>query len=97
MTIDPRLERIELHLDKLGEKIDGLTKVVIDMAKIEERMINLFGRIDKYEEKQSALEERLREIEKVTSSRGVVFKMIDKLVWILIGVFSAAFLGGFLS
>jgi hemerythrin superfamily protein len=85
MADDQRFDRVEKNLDKLGDKIDELTKVVTAMARIEERMVTLFKRMDRYDEAHSDLDERLTEIEKTSSKRGVVYHLIDKGFWLIIG------------
>ena len=55
MAEEPRFERMEKQIEKLGDKIDDLTKVVTVMARIEERMITLFKRMETYEFPRSSL------------------------------------------
>lgn len=82
---DQRFERMEKSIDKLGEKVDDLTKVVTVMARIEERMVTLFKRMDLYEVDRAKMATRIDTIEKVTLQRGVVYQALDKGVWLLIG------------
>lgn len=82
---DQRFERMEKSIDKLGEKVDDLTKVVTAMARIEERMITLFKRMDLYEADRAKLSTRIETIEKVTLQRGVVYQALDKGIWLLLG------------
>lgn len=85
MPDDQRFDRIEKNLDRLGDKIDELTKVVTAMARIEERMVTLFKRMDRYDEAQTDLQERLAEVEKVSTKRGVIYHLVDKGFWLLVG------------
>jgi uncharacterized protein YdcH (DUF465 family) len=85
MAEDPRFDRVEKHLDKLGDKIDELTKVVTTMARIEERMVTLFKRMDMYETRNGSLDDRLTSIENGTVRHGVVFGLFDKLFWLALG------------
>lgn len=85
MPDDQRFDRIEKNLDRLGDKIDELTKVVTAMARIEERMVTLFKRMDRYDEAQTDLHERLAEVEKVSTKRGVIYHLVDKGFWLLVG------------
>lgn len=85
MADDQRFDRIEKNLDKLGDKIDELTKVVTAMARIEERMVTLFKRMDRYDEAQADLDDRLAEVEKVSTKRGVVYQLLDKGFWLVVG------------
>ena len=76
---------MEKHLDKLGDKIDELTKVVTTMARIEERMVTLFKRMDVYEIRHETLDTRLANIESGSAKNGVVFGLFDKVFWIIVG------------
>ena len=76
---------MEKHLDKLGDKIDELTKVVTTMARIEERMVTLFKRMDTYDTRHDALDTRLTDIESGSAKHGVVFGLFDKIFWIIVG------------
>lgn len=75
----------EKRLDRIETKLDELTKVVTDLARIEERMVTLFKRMDKYDAQQTTMDGRLSSVEKVTVRRGVVFDALNKGFWVVIG------------
>lgn len=75
---EDRLTRIEDKLDKMSEAITLL-------ARMEERMVTLFKRMDKYDEAQGKLLTRVEAVEKVTIQRGVVYHLIDKGFWLVAG------------
>lgn len=50
-----RLHRIELKLDKLAE-------AVVQLARMEERLVTLFNRMDSWETRQLKLESRVDDI-----------------------------------
>lgn len=75
---EDRLTRIEDKLDKMSEAITLL-------ARMEERMVTLFKRMDKYDEHQSKLSDRVGAVEKATLQRGVVYHLIDKGFWLVVG------------
>ena len=79
---DQRLSRIELKLDKLSD-------AVVSLARMEERMLTLFKRMDSYDQKQIIVENRVREVEKVSISRGAIFRLVDKMVWLIVGLIIA--------
>ena len=85
MAEDPRLERVEKHIDKLGDKIDELAKVITSMARIEERMVTLFKRIEAYEDRHVVLDVRIGDIEKTVTKTGVVDQVLEKGFWIVLG------------
>lgn len=75
---EDRLTRIEDKLDKMSEAITLL-------ARMEERMVTLFKRMDKYDEAQGKMASRVEAVEKVTIQRGVVYHMIEKGFWLVAG------------
>ena len=68
-----RLNRIEEKLDKVGEAI-------ISLARMEERMITLFRRMDNYDQNQNTLEGRVNKIE-VTSASSA---WVERVVWLVV-------------
>jgi hypothetical protein len=85
MTDDVRFDRIEKSLDKFGDKLDELTKVVTDLARVEERMVTLFKRMDQYDRRHDLLDGRLTTVEDNTTQRGVVDRILDKALWLVFG------------
>lgn len=84
MSEDPRLGRIEEKLDKLADAVVGL-------ARMEERMLTIFKRIEKYEEKQDELDERVSAIELDEAGKNSLYRILDKSVWLVFGVAVAFF------
>lgn len=78
MMDDKRLDRIEA-------KLDELTKVVTDLARVEERMTTLFKRMDRYDSQIQGIDHRLGEIEKVTVGRGAVYQIVERGFWLIAG------------
>jgi hypothetical protein len=77
--MDDRLERIE-------KKLDHLSEAVVSLARMEERMITLFNRMDRYELAQDKIDEKLASVEKTSVSRGAIFRVVDKATWIIVGI-----------
>ncbi len=75
---DERLTRIETKLDNLAE-------AVVSLARMEERMITLFKRIDKYEEILSKMADRLSLLEKNQVAGSVWGYIGDKALWLAVG------------
>ena len=69
-----RLNRIEEKLDKVGEAI-------ISLARMEERMITLFRRMDSYDERQTNIEGRVTKVE-VSHASGA---WVERVVWLIVG------------
>lgn len=72
-----RLNRIEEKLDKVGEAI-------VSLARMEERMITLFKRMDNYDGQVSGLLERLAKIEISIADMSGSNKWLDRVVVVII-------------
>ena len=74
---EARLERIETKLDKMGEAITLL-------ARMEERMVTLFKRMDTYETAQSDVSTRLHKLERSVGSNGQALRFAERVFWIIV-------------
>ena len=74
---DERLTRIE-------DKLDKLSHAVVTLARMEERMITLFKRMDHYDDEQKLMWERVRELTEVSTSRGHALKFLERVWWIVL-------------
>lgn len=72
-----RLNRIEEKLDKVGE-------AVVSLARMEERMITLFKRMDTYDNQQASLGERVTKVEVAQATQSGSSKWIDIVITALI-------------
>ena len=79
---EDRLTRIETKLDQLAE-------AMISMARMEEKMITLFKRMDKYDEHQGKIDARLHAVEKSNIQTSAFGYIVDKAVWIILGAAAA--------
>jgi hypothetical protein len=77
MSEDQRLERIEKKLDQMQEAI-------IAMAKMEERMITLFKRMDTLDQEQANQGRRLQLIENKVGSNGQTLRFAERVFWIVL-------------
>lgn len=75
---DARIKRIE-------DKIDRMSEAITTLARIEERTITIFKRIDKQDTDYENLKERVDELEDTAARRGVVYNFTDKVFWLVIG------------
>ena len=76
MSDDARLERIEKKLDTVGDAI-------VALARMEERMITLFKRMDTLDNEQSAYGRRLTLVENRVGSNGQALRFAERLFWIV--------------
>jgi|TARA_R110000868_G_scaffold192221_1_gene436569 hypothetical protein len=77
MSEDARLARIEAKLDQMGEAI-------VALARVEERMVTLFNRLDAIDKDRSAQGERLLAIEATAGSNGQALRFAERVFWIVV-------------
>ena len=76
MNDDHRLERIEDKLDEVG-------KAIVALARMEERMITLFKRMDTLDNEQTAQGRRITLVENRVGSNGQSLRFAERLFWIV--------------
>lgn len=69
---------------RMEHKIDRLSEAVVQLARMEERMVTLFNRMDKYDEEHDRIETRVDNLENTSTKRGTVFDAVNKSFWIVI-------------
>jgi len=85
MSDDARLERIEKKLDQVGDAI-------VALARMEERMITLFKRMDALDADQSNQSRRLTLVESRVGSNGQALRFAERVFWIVVtGAIAFAF------
>ncbi|MGI3166012.1 hypothetical protein [Pseudooceanicola sp. 200-1SW] len=75
----------ENRLARIEEKLDKLSDAVVAMARMEEQMITLFKRMDRYDIELRELMRQVAALERVSFGRGVFFRSLDKLIWLAVG------------
>jgi hypothetical protein len=73
---DERLTRIE-------DKLDKLSHAVVTLARMEERMITVFKRMDNIDDHQKAMWDRIVKLDQLTASRGQKLQFFERIWWIV--------------
>ena len=73
---EERLTRIEKHLDKMSA-------AMVDMARMEERLVSAFKRMDTIVEFQTKMDARLDEMEKQAIARGQKIAFAERIFWMI--------------
>lgn len=85
MTDESRLERIE-------KKLDNMAEAIVSLARMEERMLTLFKRMDKLDDAQSEQDKRIQKMERSIGTNGQAVRFAERLFWIIAtGMVSYAF------
>ena len=74
---DERLSRMETKLDKLSE-------AVVAMARMKERMITVFKRLDMIDDAWKKYDIRMDEIEKQALTRGQKIAFAERIFWMIL-------------
>lgn len=73
---DDRLTRIE-------DKLDALSNAVITLARMEERMITVFKRMDNVDDQLKMIWDRIQNLDEITASRGHKLQFFERIWWIV--------------
>ena len=73
---DDRLERIE-------DKVDKMHIAIVAMARMEERMITVFKRLDSMDAAFKKFDERMDEAEKQAIARGQKIAFAERIFWMI--------------
>ena len=72
------------RLTRIEDKLDKLSNAVVTLARMEERMITLFKRMDHYDSEQKLMWERLIKLTEVSTARGHALRFIERIWWIVL-------------
>jgi hypothetical protein len=65
-------------LARMEAKIDRVQEAIVSLARMEERMITLFKRMDNYDALLRDTDRRVGELERMTIGRGQFFRWLDR-------------------
>lgn len=74
---DQRLERIEKKLDEMGQAI-------ISIARMEEKMLTVFKRIEDHATRITRVEDDVSDIEKKIGINGQTLRFAERVFWIVV-------------
>lgn len=76
MSDDNRLERIEIKLDQLAE-------AMVSLARLDEKTLTLFKRMDTLDAQQTHQSNRLVTLEGRVGSNGASLRFAERMFWIV--------------
>ena len=74
----------EERLGRIEDKLDKMSEAIVSLARMEERMITLFKRMDTYDTQQTVLEQRVVKVEVAHASSTASAGWSERIVWILV-------------
>ena len=72
------------QLSRMETKIDKLSEAVIAMARMEERMITVFKRLDMIDDAWKKYDNHMDEIEKQGLTRGQKIAFAERIFWMIL-------------
>jgi len=72
------------RMDRIESKIDKLSEVLVQMARVEERLLNQEEDHKYIRKKINDLDEKVSEMEKVVQKNQITVNIINKISWIII-------------
>lgn len=74
----------EQRLSRIEEKLDKLSEAVVSLARIEERMVTLFNRMNKYEDQQGVLDEKIDKVSEKVTKNGQTLRFAERIFWVIV-------------
>jgi len=75
---------MEDRLDRIETKVDKLSEAMVEMVRMEERMVTAFKRMDNIVEYQKKADDRLDEMEKQAIVRGQKIAFAERIFWMIV-------------
>ena len=70
--------------DRMEKKLDTMAEAIVSLARMEERMVTLFRRMDKYDATQSEMSDRVNTLEKNVGNNGQLLRFAERIFWIVV-------------
>jgi len=74
---------MEKRLTRVEDKIDALSDAIIEMARMDERVVSAFKRMDNLVEYQTKMDARIDEMEKLAIARGQKIAFAERFFWMI--------------
>lgn len=82
---DLRLARIEANVEGVKQELDKVGDALVTLARLDERLVTLFKRMDSHMEDMRGLTARISALEKNSIAGGVWGYIGEKLLWVAVG------------
>ena len=74
---------MEKRLTRVEDKIDALSDAIVEMARMDERVVSAFKRMDNLVEYQTKMDARIDEMEKLAIARGQKIAFAERFFWMI--------------
>lgn len=84
---------VELRLQRIEDKVDQLTEVVAQLARIEERVATVFRMHDAAAQTVATLTARIVALETLAAKNGTSIAIAERIVWLLFSLLAPVLTG----
>ena len=74
---------MEDRLDRMENKLDKLSEAVLAIARMEERMLTVFKRLENVDASIKKMDDRIDDMEKQAIARGQKIAFAERLFWMV--------------
>ena len=74
---------MEDRLNRMEDKIDKLSEAVLAMARMEERLITVFKRMENFDHAHKKIDDRLDDFERQAIARGQKIAFAERFFWMV--------------
>jgi hypothetical protein len=69
---------------RMENKLDTMAEAIVVLARVEERLVTLFKRMDTYDVSQSELSKKVNTLEKSEGTNGQMLRFAERVFWIVL-------------
>lgn len=70
--------------DRMEKKLDSMAEAIVVLARVEERLVTMFKRMDVYDAKQAEVSQRVNALEKSVGNNGQMLRFAERVFWIVV-------------
>ena len=74
----------EQRLDRIEQKLDKLADAVVSLARMEERMLTLFKRMDNHDNRIGKVEDDVTDMKGKVGTNGQALRFAERVFWIVV-------------
>lgn len=72
------------RFDRIEKKLDDMSEAIVSLARMEERMLSLFKRMDHYDSIQREISQRVSVVETGQGISGQTLRFAERVFWIVV-------------
>lgn len=72
--------------NRVDKKLDEINEAIVTLARIDERIVTLFKRMDRYETTQEDHTDRITDLERSRTASTAITSRAERLLWVIVTV-----------